>query len=39
MKCVVIHGSPRRGNSWNVLTLVKEEMRKKFRDRVYRYRA
>jgi multimeric flavodoxin WrbA len=28
MKCVVIHGSPRRGNTWNVLTLVKEEMRK-----------
>lgn len=28
MKCLVIHGSPRRGNTWNVLTLVKEEMRK-----------
>ena len=28
MKCLVIHGSPRRGNTWDVLTLVKEEMRK-----------
>jgi len=29
MKCLVIHGSPRIGNTWNVLTLVKEEMKKK----------
>jgi multimeric flavodoxin WrbA len=28
MKCLVIHGSPRIGNTWNVLTLVKEEMKK-----------
>lgn len=28
MKCLVIHGSPRRGNTWNVLNLVKEEMKK-----------
>jgi len=27
MKCLVIHGSPRRGNTWDVLTLVKEEMK------------
>ena len=26
MKCVVIHGSPRKGNTWEVLDLVKEEM-------------
>ena len=29
MKCVVIHGSPRRGNTWDVLNIAKEEMRKK----------
>ncbi len=28
MKCLVIHGSPRRGNTWDVLNLVKEEMKK-----------
>lgn len=28
MRCVVIHGSPRRGNTWTVLNLVKEEMKK-----------
>jgi multimeric flavodoxin WrbA len=28
MKCLVIHGSPRRGNTWNVLNMVKEEMKK-----------
>lgn len=28
MKCLVIHGSPRRGNTWNVLNIVKEEMQK-----------
>ncbi|WP_297632537.1 flavodoxin family protein [uncultured Clostridium sp.] len=28
MKCVVIHGSPRRGNTWDVLEKVKEEMNK-----------
>ncbi|GAA0779135.1 hypothetical protein GCM10008908_37180 [Clostridium subterminale] len=28
MKCLVIHGSPRRGNTWDVLTLVKEELKK-----------
>ena len=29
MRCVVIHGSPRRGNTWDVLNIAKEEMRKK----------
>lgn len=28
MKCLVIHGSPRRGNTWNVLNIVKDEMQK-----------
>lgn len=28
MKCLVIHGSPRRGNTWDVLKIVKEEMNK-----------
>lgn len=28
MKCLVIHGSPRRGNTWDVLNIVKEEMQK-----------
>lgn len=28
MKCLVIHGSPRSGNTWNVLNLAKEEMKK-----------
>lgn len=28
MKCLVIHGSPRRGNTWNVLNIAKEEMKK-----------
>lgn len=28
MKCLVIHGSPRRGNTWDVLNRVKEEMNK-----------
>ena len=25
MKCLVIHGSPRRGNTWDVLKLTEEE--------------
>lgn len=29
MKCLVIHGSPRRGNTWDVLKLTEEEMNKK----------
>ena len=29
MRCVVIHGSPRRGNTWRVLNIAKEEMNKK----------
>lgn len=28
MKCLVLHGSPRRGNTWGVLNMVKEEMSK-----------
>lgn len=28
MKCLVIHGSPRRGNTWDVLNIVKDEMQK-----------
>ena len=28
MKCLVIHGSPRRGNTWDVLKLTEEEMNK-----------
>ena len=28
MKCLVIHGSPRRGNTWEVLKLTEEEMNK-----------
>lgn len=28
MKCLIIHGSPRRGNTWDVLNRVKEEMQK-----------
>ena len=28
MKCLVIHGSPRQGNTWNVLNIAKEEMQK-----------
>ena len=28
MRCVVIHGSPRRGNTWDVLNLTKEEIKK-----------
>ena len=28
MRCVVIHGSPRRGNTWDVLNIAKEEMKK-----------
>lgn len=28
MKCLVIHGSPRRGNTWDVLNLAKEEMKR-----------
>jgi len=28
MKCLVIHGSPRKGNTWTVLNLAKEEMKK-----------
>lgn len=31
MKCLVIHGSPRRGNTWDVLKIVKEEMNKEGR--------
>lgn len=27
MNCLVIHGSPRRGNTWTVLKLVKEEIK------------
>lgn len=28
MRCVVIHGSPRRGNTWSVLNIAKEEIKK-----------
>lgn len=28
MKCLIIHGSPRRGNTWDVLNKVKEEMQR-----------
>lgn len=28
MKCLIIHGSPRRGNTWSVLNIAKEEMQK-----------
>lgn len=28
MKCLVIHGSPRRGNTWDVLNILKDEMQK-----------
>lgn len=28
MKCLIIHGSPRRGNTWDVLNRVKEEMKR-----------
>lgn len=28
MRCVVVHGSPRRGNTWDVLNIAKEEMKK-----------
>ena len=28
MKCLVIHGSQRRGNTWDVLKLTEEEMKK-----------
>ncbi|MEN8075359.1 NAD(P)H-dependent oxidoreductase [Clostridioides difficile] len=28
MKCLIIHGSPRRGNTWDVLNIAKEEMQK-----------
>lgn len=28
MRCVVIHGSPRRGNTWDVLNLAKAEIKK-----------
>ncbi|KLE16858.1 NAD(P)H-dependent oxidoreductase [Clostridium sp. C8] len=28
MRCTVIHGSPRRGNTWEVLNIAKDEMRK-----------
>jgi multimeric flavodoxin WrbA len=28
MRCVVIHGSPRRGNTWTVLNLARDEMKK-----------
>lgn len=28
MKCLVIHGSPRRGSTWDVLNIAKEEMMK-----------
>ena len=28
MKCLIIHGSPRRGNTWDVLNIAKEEMKK-----------
>lgn len=28
MRCLVIHGSPRRGNTWKVLNLAKEEMKR-----------
>lgn len=27
MRCVIIHGSPRRGNTWNVLNMVLDELR------------
>lgn len=28
MRCVIIHGSPRRGNTWAVLSLSRDEMKK-----------